>query len=154
MNRLLAFTRILALALFLGGGAAIALIVAPATFRILETDRAAAGAVVGRSLGIFEWVALASTAAGFVASLALRVRRAPSLVADLALASLLAGSVYVHFLLAPAIRDARPAGTGAGTEFMRLHKRYEQVFGFELLLALAALYAATSPGNTAPAASK
>jgi len=151
MNRTLAFIRLLGLALFLGGGAAIAFVVAPLVFRTLAPDRAAAGSVVGAVLHAFEIVSLASLGAALAASLALRARGLPSLAADVALGTLLAITLTLRFPLASALSDARPAGTGPGTRFDTLHRLYEKAFGLELVIAAAALLA-LAPGEKKKAA--
>ncbi|MBI2923308.1 MAG: DUF4149 domain-containing protein [Planctomycetes bacterium] len=142
--RILTVVRTCALALFLGGGAAIAFIVAPTAFHQLAPDRAAAGSVVGACLRAFEWASLGLLGAGLAASLLLRFRRAPSILADVSLALLLAGTLFLRLYLTPALADARPRGTEAGSEFDRLHKAYTQVFGVELLMALAAIALTTA----------
>lgn len=149
--RILAIVRTVALALFLGGGAAIAFIVAPTAFHQLAPDRAAAGAVVGASLRAFEWASLGLLGAALAASLLLRLRKSPSVLADAGLALLLAGTLFLRLYLTPALAEARPKGTEKGTEFDRLHVTYTQVFGVELLVALAVVALTTAaPRATAP----
>lgn len=148
MIRILSVLRIVSLAVFFGGGAAIALIVAPVAFKTLAPDRQAAGAVVGAALHAFEYVAFGALVAALGASLALRKLKQPSILCDASLALLLGATIYLAASVAPSLREARPQGTGAGTEFDRLHKLYEKVFGVELLVALTALVAASAPRKT------
>lgn len=142
MIRLLAIVRTVGLALFFGGAVAIALIVAPVTFKTLAPNRQAAGAVVGAALHVFEFVSLGALSAAFAASLALRWKKQPSALCDGALIFLLAATVFLAAHVTPTLAEARPKGTTAGTEFDRLHHLYERVFGVELFVALAALCAA------------
>ncbi|MEK7469244.1 MAG: DUF4149 domain-containing protein [Planctomycetota bacterium] len=139
MIRPLLVLRTIALAAYFGGGAAIALIVAPVAFKTLAPDRASAGAVVGGALHVFEYAAFGALGLALAASLTLRWLKQPSLLCDAAIATLLAGTLFLSAWVSPSLSAARPQGTGAGTEFDRLHKMYERVFGIELLVALAAL---------------
>lgn len=139
MFRALATLRTVALAAYFGGGAAIALIVAPTAFRALAPDRQAAGAVVGAALHVFEYAALGALGLALVASLVLRRAKQPSLLCDLGISALLAGTILLTAWISPSLAAARPQGTGDGSEFQRLHKLYERVFGLELLVALATL---------------
>ncbi|MCC6740120.1 MAG: DUF4149 domain-containing protein [Planctomycetia bacterium] len=138
MFRALATLRTVALGAWFGGAAAIALLVAPSAFRALAPDRVSAGAAVGASLHAFEYASFALLGVALAASLLLRWRKQPSLLCDAAIALLLLGTVLLAAWLSPALAAARPAGTGDGTEFQRLHRLYERIFGFELLVALAA----------------
>lgn len=148
MIRLLATLRTVALGAWFGGAGAIALLVAPSVFRALAPDRVAAGAAVGASLHAFEYASFALLGAALAASLALRKLKNPSLVCDLSCAALLTGTVLLTAWLTPALAAARPAGTGEGTEFQRLHHLYERIFGVELLVALAALAASATASPT------
>lgn len=148
MFRILSAVRTVALGGWFGGAAAIALLVAPSVFRALAPDRAAAGAAVGASLRAFEYASFALLGAALAASLALRKLKNPSLVCDLCCASLLAGTLLLAGWLTPALAAARPAGTGEGTEFQRLHHLYERIFGVELLVALVALAASATASPT------
>jgi hypothetical protein len=139
MFRTLATIRTVALASYFGGGASIALIVAPVAFKSLAPDRASAGAVVGGALHAFEYVSFFSLGVALAASLLLRWRKQASLLCDVGIAALLAGTIFLSAWVSPSLAAARPQGTGAGTEFDRLHKTYERVFGIELFIALAAL---------------
>lgn len=139
MFRAFATLRTVALAAYFGGGAAIALIVAPTAFRALAPDRQAAGAVVGAALHVFEYAAFGALGLALAASLLLRRSKQPSLFCDLGISALLAGTLLLSAWISPNLAAARPQGTTEGTEFHRLHKLYERIFGLELLIALATL---------------
>ena len=151
---LLRALHLLALALWLGGLVAIGALVAPTAFHAARTapalagnlpqQNALAGAVVGGSLRVFNFLTLACAAVMLAANLLLlpwATRRwaAACLTATLVL---LASTLYLAFDLTPAIDGAQAAGRMA--DFDRMHRWYEQMstlFQMPLLLLLTVLTA-------------
>jgi uncharacterized membrane protein len=104
------FTSLFALGLWVGGGAAIAFVVAPAVFQ-LAGSRQRAGEIVGAILKRFDTVTLVAGPVALLAKLvemAGTVGAARTLTLELALvAGMLGLALYSRFALAPEIRSLR-----------------------------------------------
>ena len=140
---------LLALALWLGGLVAIGALVAPTAFHAVRSapalagnvpgQNALAGAVVGGSLRLFNFLSMACTGVMLAAGLLLlpwasRRWTGACLVTTLVL---LASVLYLAFGLTPAMDLAQ--AQGKMTDFDRMHHEYEQVstlFQMPLLLLL------------------
>jgi hypothetical protein len=106
------FTSLFALSLWVGGGAAISFVVAPAVFQ-LAGSRQRAGEIVGKVLQRFDTVAFTAGPVALVAILiemAGTVGAARTLTLKLALvAGMLGLALYSRFALTPEIRELRAA---------------------------------------------
>ena len=141
---------LLALALWLGGLVAIGALVAPTAFHAARTapalagslpaQNALAGAVVGGSLRLFNFLTLACAAVMLTVNLLLSApRRWTGACLGVTLV-LLASTLFLAFGLTPAMDRAQAAGRM--TDFDRMHHGYEQVstlFQLPLLLLLTML---------------
>jgi len=144
---LLRTLHLLALALWLGGLVAIGALVAPTAFHVVRSapalaghlpqQNALAGAVVGGSLRLFNFLSLACAA---VLLAALLLPSAPRRWTSACLGTtllLLASALYLAFSLTPAMDLAQAQGRMA--DFDRMHHGYEQLstlFQLPLLLLL------------------
>jgi hypothetical protein len=152
----------LALALWLGGLVAIGALVAPTAFHATRTatalagnppaQNALAGAVVGGSLRLFNFLCLVSAAVLLAANWVLRAttdRRWTGACFACTL-GLLLSALYLTLGLTPALDAAQAQGDMAG--FDRLHHLYEQIstlLQFPLLLLLTLFTALRdTPGKT------
>jgi len=127
----------LALSLWLGGLVAIGALVAPTAFHVTRTlpafagnlplQNAVAGAVVGGSLRLFNWVCLASAAGLLLTNFLLLPlsRRRPARACLAAAALLLLSALYLTFVLTPALDHAQALGQMPA--FDRMHHQYEQI---------------------------
>lgn len=144
---LLRTLHLLALALWLGGLVAIGALVAPTAFHAarsapilaghLPQQNALAGAVVGGSLRLFNFVSLACAGVMLVAVLLLPAPRRWTGACLGTTLVLLASTLYLAFGLTPAMDLAQAQGRMA--DFDRMHHWYEQIstlFQMPLLLLL------------------
>lgn len=130
-----------AIALWTGGLAALALIVAPAVFR-QAPDRETAGAIFGASLRAFGWIEIgAAVLASAGMAVALAAERTPK---QWTRAGVLAAMIVVLAVLQswvlPAMRDLQARMGPDGPEraaFQRLHRLSEKLYGANLILGLA-----------------
>ncbi len=150
-----------ALAVWVGGMAALAFVVAPAVFRAAPT-RAAAGAIFGASLRAFSHVEMACAALVVVASVILATGASRGGWAEGGRLALVAVMVLLLFTYAfgvnPAIAEERsrvpdlasaPDGDPARARFDRLHRWSERLFGANLLAGLALLVLSAATIRTA-----
>ncbi len=160
---LLRTLHLLALALWLGGLVAIGALVAPTAFHAVRSapalaghlpqQNALAGAVVGGSLRLFNFLSLACAAVLLAASLLL-LPSAPRRWTGACLGTtllLLASTLYLAFSLTPAMDLAQAQGRMA--DFDRMHHGYEQastLFQLPLLLLLTVFTALRDSPPPAP----
>ncbi|HEX7897314.1 MAG TPA: DUF4149 domain-containing protein [Planctomycetota bacterium] len=131
----------IALALWVGGLAAIAFAVAPTAFQV--APRETAGLVVGDSLRAFGRMELVFGALAlfsavicqFVGVWGPRVRW-PRILALVAMAGL---SLFYTQSVYPRMAELRPTGSQGKAEFDRLHRLSTRVVGANLLLGIAVL---------------
>lgn len=152
---------LLALALWLGGLVAIGALVAPTAFHAVRTlpelaghlpqQNALAGAVVGGSLRLFNFLSLACAAVLLTVSLLLPAPRRWTGACLGTTLVLLASVLYLAFSLTPAMDLAQAQGRMA--DFDRMHHWYEQLstqFQLPLLLLLTVFTALRDSPSPSP----
>lgn len=150
-SSLILIVQILCLALWIGGSAAILLIVTPEIFRGLS-DRTHAGAIAGAILIRFREAVLLSVVVlgitiwiqiiGLGSSIALKLRLVLMLISLSVMIE-----VYIRFVVTNRMRRmlTEPAGVDAGVEFVRLQRRSMHSFLVNLFLGIAVVTALIVP---------
>ena len=153
MQGLLRFGQLLAMALWVGGLAFFAFVLAPVAFHVLPSIRDA-GLVVGGALRVFDWVAVVCGGV-FLACTALLFVRAPFRIKGryeiefLLAAVMVLGTAYVQWNLLPRMESDRRLAGGditlaakdvpARVDFDRLHTFSERIEGVVLVLGMLVL---------------
>lgn len=150
-SSLILIVQILCLALWIGGSAAILLIVTPEIFRGL-TDRIRAGAIAGAILIKFREAVLLSVVVLGITIWIQIIALGSSAVLKLRLVLMLVSlsvmiETYIRFVVTNRMRRmlAEPSGVDLGGEFARLQRRSMQSFLVNLFLGIAVVTALVIP---------
>lgn len=153
MQGLLRFGQLLTMALWVGGLAFFAFVLAPVAFHVLPNTHDA-GLVVGGALRVFDWVSVACGGVFLLCTASLFVRapfriRGRYEIEFLLAAVMVLGTAYVQWNILPRMESDRRLAGGditlaakevpARIDFERLHKFSEQVEGAVLMLGLLVL---------------